>query len=375
MENSGEAIIQLSGTFHQDSTKVLTLLYYPIIGKDAFILYQLLYSLEDLSIGVNQIIELSNLNDGTYQKARETLEEFGLLKTFLNTSENRWLYFVCPPLDSTSFFSHDSYARIFINECGARQYDYLKAYFHVDEMKTDGYLDVSKPLDTSRLDLWNDKKEEVFQNNKANEQRVYDFDFNVFLQGMDRIFPIRLRTPENLSFIAQLSSIYGIDERDMKRLVQRSIHPSTKEFDKDLLKELVFVSRKNVKASKDPYKMGPVAFFKSKQNGAPVSNSDKHLLESLCVDYGFTNEVVNVLIEYCLDKTNQSFNHSYVEKVASSWARLKIDTKEKALNQINKVPTRKKAPEWYENTEQTKPSQQSLQEALKLQEKLKGSEG
>ena len=40
------------------------------------------------------------------------------------------------------------------------------------------------------------------------------------------------------------------------------------------------------------------------------------------------------MIEYVLDKNNQNLNKNYVEKVASSWVRLKIDTKDKALAHI-----------------------------------------
>ena len=189
---------------------------------------------------------------------------------------------------------------------------------------------------------------------------------------MDRIFPLRLRNEENLSFIAQLASIYGIDEKEMKRMVQRSVHPSTKEFDKETLKKLVFSSSKIQMPPSDSYKMAPVQFLKYKQNGTPISSSDKKLVESLCLDYSFPNEVVNVLIEYCLEKTNQSLTRNYVEKVASSWSRLHIDTKEKALSQIQKKPVNKKVPEWYENTTQTKASEKSLQKALSLQKKLKG---
>ena len=47
------------------------------------------------------------------------------------------------------------------------------------------------------------------------------------------------------------------------------------------------------------------------------------------VDYRLPAEVINVLIDYALKATDQKFSRSFVEKVASSWARLKIDTKEK----------------------------------------------
>ncbi|MDO4479981.1 MAG: DnaD domain protein [Erysipelotrichaceae bacterium] len=370
MEN--KVLIQLTDSLQMNYNQSLTFLYYPLIGKDSYILYQFLLNLNEQYWDKNQILECCCFHENQFERARENLEEFGLLKTYLNANKNSWIFCLCPPLSVNEFFCHESYARIFINECGSKRYDALKSYFHIDPVNRNGYIEVTKPFDTQRLVLWNDQKEEVFQRNKKDEKRVYSFNFDEFFQGMDRIFPLRLRNEENLSFIAQLASIYGIDEKEMKRMVQRSVHPSTKEFDKETLKKLVFSSSKIQMPPSDSYKMAPVQFLKYKQNGTPISSSDKKLVESLCLDYSFPNEVVNVLIEYCLEKTNQSLTRNYVEKVASSWSRLHIDTKEKALSQIQKKPVNKKVPEWYENTTQTKASEKSLQKALSLQKKLKG---
>lgn len=365
--------ISIQEAFQQDYQSVFTLLYCPLIGKDAYFLYQLLISLSKQSYSLEELMDLCNMKPGQFERARESLEEFSLLKTYLNAQNNQWKFLVNPPLNAHDFLIHDSYARLFIHICGSKKYDFMKYYFQVDPEKLDGFIDVSKQFDTSRFDLWNEKKEDVFQKNKPEDKRVYDFDFQVFFQGMDRIFPIRLRNEENLNLIAQLSSIYGIDEKEMKRLVQRSVHPVTKELDQKVLKDLVFSSRKAQKPKEDPYTMAPVQFLRSKQKGLPVSASDKRLIESLCVEYGFSNEVVNVLIEYCLEKTNQSLSKNYVEKVAANWARLHIDSKEQALKQIQPKQKNPK-PDWYLQTTQNKPTKQALEEALRLQEKLKGSD-
>jgi replication initiation and membrane attachment protein len=44
-------------------------------------------------------------------------------------------------------------------------------------------------------------------------------------------------------------------------------------------------------------------------------------------------EVVNVLIEQCLENTNQKLSKDYVEKVATTWIRQKVETLEDALKQ------------------------------------------
>ena len=77
--------------------------------------------------------------------------------------------------------------------------------------------------------------------------------------------------------------------------------------------------------------MSPVKFLQNKQQGAPVANADRKVIEKLIKNYSFSNEVMNVLIEYCLNQTQQKFSKAYVEKVAASWIRLQVDSKEKAL--------------------------------------------
>lgn len=72
------------------------------------------------------------------------------------------------------------------------------------------------------------------------------------------------------------------------------------------------------------------------QHGVEVSRSDKYLIEALISDFKMKPEVVNVLIEYVLKMKNQQFPKAYVEKVASTWVRLEIDTSEKALAHIQR---------------------------------------
>lgn len=89
--------------------------------------------------------------------------------------------------------------------------------------------------------------------------------------------------------------------------------------------------------------MSPVKFLQNKQQGAPVANADRKVIEKLIKNYSFSNEVMNVLIEYCLNQTQQKFSKAYVEKVAASWIRLQVDSKEKALEvcrQENQVKNR-----------------------------------
>ncbi len=197
-------------------------------------------------------------------------------------------------------------------------------------------------MDVSILDSWNESKEIAYEKVKPTINQKYNFDFATLFKGMDRVFPVRYRTNENLDRIAQMAQIYGIDAKDMRRYVQRSINPSTHVFDLDKLKEMVMRNRKVMETSKDPYQMPPVKFLQNKQNGIPVVKSDQALIERLCTQFQLSVEVVNTLIEYTLHQTHQQFSRNYVEKVAASWVRLGVDSRKKALEIINQAPTENK---------------------------------
>ena len=357
-----------------------SLLYLPLIKSDAFVVYEVLYSMQNNQspIESDQILKLCDMNARRFQKARETLEEFSLLKTYYDAIHVSYVFHLYPPKTPNVFLRHDTMGRLLIHVLGSQRYNELSVHFAKDAGEIENMTDITKEMDISRLDGWNESKEITLARYKPKEQLnnpMYPFDFDVFLQGMERIFPYRLRTKENLSRIAQLASIYGINEKDMKKYVQRSINPNTHEFNLDQLETLTSKNRTVSSEQKDPYSMAPVQFLLAKQQGAALAQSDKKLVEKLCTDYSFPYDVVNVLIEYVLDRTNQQFTSNYVEKVASTWARLGIKNREAALSYVTsekKEYNQTSLPSWYDEIPEEKASAESLAKALEFQKKLKG---
>lgn len=208
------------------------------------------------------------------------------------------------------------------------------------------------------------------------------FDFETFFVQMDRVFPPRFRTRKNLDLIASLASIYGIGAEEMKKYVNRACNPYTHAFSPEKLERLVHATlKKPVVAPEDPYRMDPMHFFQMRQS-APMARADESLIRDLSEKYGFSNEVVNLLVEYLLDVTGQKFQRAYVEKVAAAWNRLKITTREQAQKQIEAersgMNTAKASgvstglPEWYDYKPNTPVSEELLAKALARQKKAAG---
>lgn len=317
----------------------LNLLYGPLMGKNSICLYEFLGSIQNL-VELEDVYLLLNMNASQFDIARNRLEQYHLIETYVH--EGDMLILLYAPLLPDSFLCHETYSRLYLASVGAKCFDKVKAMLYKDKTVSSSYTKVESPLDVSILDSWNESKEIAFEKVKPTIKQKYDFDFATLFKGMDRIFPVRLRTSENLDRIAEMAKIYGIDAKDMRKYVQRSTNPSTHVFDLEKLKDMVMRNRKIMEVSKDPYKMSPVKFLQNKQNGIPVVKSDQALIERLCKEFQFPIEVVNTLIEYTLQQTNQQFSRNYVEKVAASWVRLGVDSRKKALDIINQSPLENK---------------------------------
>lgn len=317
----------------------LNLLYGPLMGKNSICLYEFLGSIQNL-VELEDVYLLLNMNASQFDIARNRLEQYHLIETYVH--EGDMLILLYAPLLPDSFLCHETYSRLYLASVGAKCFDKVKAMLYKDKTVSSSYTKVESPLDVSILDSWNESKEIAFEKVKPTIKQKYDFDFATLFKGMDRIFPVRLRTSENLDRIAEMAKIYGIDTKDMRKYVQRSTNPSTHVFDLEKLKDMVMRNRKVMEVSKDPYKMSPVKFLQNKQNGIPVVKSDQALIERLCKEFQFPIEVVNTLIEYTLQQTNQQFSRNYVEKVAASWVRLGVDSRKKALDIINQSPIENK---------------------------------
>ena len=355
----------------------LNLLYGPLMGKNSICLYEFLGSIQNL-VELEDVYLLLNMNASQFDIARNRLEQYHLIETYVH--EGDMLILLYAPLLPDSFLCHETYSRLYLASVGAKCFDKVKAMLYKDKTVSSSYTKVESPLDVSILDSWNESKEIAFEKVKPTIKQKYDFDFATLFKGMDRIFPVRLRTSENLDRIAEMAKIYGIDAKDMRKYVQRSTNPSTHVFDLEKLKDMVMRNRKAMEVSKDPYKMSPVKFLQNKQNGIPVVKSDQALIERLCKEFQFPIEVVNTLIEYTLQQTNQQFSRNYVEKVAASWVRLGVDSRKKALDIINQSPLENKRDKKVEKVmlddkfytqKEEKSDAQLHKEMLELQKMLK----
>ncbi|MEG2506861.1 MAG: DnaD domain protein [Longicatena sp.] len=387
--------IEVQGELTMERFASLQMLYFPLIGSDACILYQTLLSIGTRNQKIkNHILiqKLSNLSMEVMEKSRHILEQYLLVKTFYDALNDAYIYQIFMPKDGQAFLRHEVFGRLYMKEMGKQVYEFNKLSFasNVEDKKT--YQDITIPFVNNLKEDWEDSQEEMFKKMKPKSDILHtnelplSFNFDRFLSDLsESVFPNIARNEKNLRMIGELATIHGIDELEMRKLVSKSMDVKDNTLKIEVLKKKVRES-KSVYVEKEhahPYGVPPVRFLQNKQHGIEVSRGDKQVIETLISDFKMKPEVVNVLIEYVLQTRNQQFSKAYVEKIAGTWVRLEIDTYEKALAHIQEeqkgnvyyAPTKaKELPAWYANQDSVQVDTNDFDEA-KLAEKLKKLRG
>lgn len=387
--------IEICGEISNETLASFTMLYAPLIKQDAVTLYQTLLAIGTRHAKIKNhllIADITGLSMEVIEKNRRILEQYLLMKTYYDALHNAYIYQVFMPKKGSEFLRHEVFGRLYMKEMGKQVYEFNKLCFAPAIEDKKGYQEITIPFENVLKEDWEDSQEELFKKMKPKQDILtqndipLSFNFDRFLTGYSTmIFPLKARSGENLHAIGELATIHGISEMEMRKLVSQCIDLKNGRLNLEALKKKC----RNAKPvyeekQQDPYGLPPVIFLQKKQRGVKVSHADKFLIENLITDFKMKPEVVNVLIEYVLETTNQRFTRNYVEKVAGVWVRLGIDTKEKALAQIEEEKQKgkpkpnvekKQLPAWYHDQDSVQSNQQVDEEALeKMLKELEGEQ-
>lgn len=364
MERNETMIILRERALNDEDFASLFMLYNCITHRKAVQLYQILYS---LSYTMKQLkndlllCEMMCIDVHEMLACRKMLEQVELIKTYQNQQGN-YKIILRPPLSRKAFLAHPLYGRLYISRMGNQMFELMNVMCGMQQVENEGYKEITTQYFVDDLKNWDDQQERHYQELLKEEQvkDSFQFDMTYFLKQLSfSVLPRCCRTDKNLKQILELARLYGMNEKSMAFDVGHSVRLSDQTLDFEILKKRLDRRYQNETKVEDPYLLSPVQFLRSKQRGVPITEADRRLIETLVNELKMPNEVINVLIEYVLNKTNQKLIRGFVEKVAGEWIRLKIDNKEKALAYVAQVKEEKIAkknpastrtlPDWYVN--------------------------
>lgn len=324
-------------------TYSLELLYAPLLSLEALRLYSYLSVMSQLNhlLDYSTISSHLNFDMDVIENSRKELERLWLIQTF--EQDNQHFIRIKKPLDYHAFKNHEILGRLFINEFGTSAIQEIISLL-IGQRFDGKQNDISEKLTSEVLDNYDSQKEMVYKEVVSMSQSQ-SFNMKSFLNICgETIFPKHLRTKENLSLIAGYADAYQIDYNSLKRYINESIPVDQSRFDSDNFKSLSTINHQPLPKG-DPYSWPPEKFLAQLQDGVPVINADLYLIKDLKEKFKFSNEVINTLLDYVIKNHDGSLARNLVEKIATSWKRAKVNSKNQALalinNETKKIPQKR----------------------------------
>lgn len=370
----------------------LNLLYRPIAGAQACLVYEFLISLGELGkqADPDDLKALSGCSDAMLEAALSKLEELMLVHTFEEEDHAVCAIEVVPPKKQEAFLADPLLGRLFFEAVGEEGMERLTRLRH-PVMRKGKMRNITARIETNVLEtVWTPQKEEAMKEYVQDWHDVdaYPFNWNEFFQGMHNAIPTRVRSRENMSRIAHLANLYGIDEKSMRVFVVRHLREKKSWIDFDAIVSDLEKTRKIGSGNPDDFMQSPITFLKSRQpDNADILPSERKLLASLVEEKQLPNEVINTLIEHCMKKNDGGFHAGFVRTLANNMLRAKVTTRQACLEQLEQsdVPAKarrkyktkrekEKLPEWYDKIPEEKSTDADIEEIMRLQQAILGGE-
>ena len=344
MERNKNALIHIESFSNTLDTASLFMVYQKLCGSSAIGLYGLMVHLcVPEHFDHAQLAQLIGISTSQLVADFEALEQVSLLESYHHPLTDTYLYVLKIPLKMNEALNHPVLGRAFLQSVGELNYNTIKKHYASVKPIREGFESISKPFEAHRLRNFDPTAETHFV---PNETQLSGLRFNLldFKQRCSElVFPQSLRTFNNLKLIEELGSVYGVTVPNMILCLGDCVNIDTLAFDGVKLEAMIRKVKEPIPMPEDPYLSEPVQFLRWLQEGKEPTDTEKRLLSALVREQRLNPEVVNVLIKYALDSSNQSLKKNYVETIAASWSRLKITTKEQALahiQQLGKKPER-----------------------------------
>ncbi len=341
-------------------------LYLPLIGYKAVFLYEYLNNFVRLKrdpIYLDDLINETTMNTQDFYFEKKMLESIGLIE-FYQKDDLNYLILIKGIKSPKNFFADLIFKGLLINKIGEKKALELMSRYKIDaDLK--GYKKITSSIrdnflvefDPSYLNVGEDIK--LMSNNTGDI--TDNFKDSVFFKCLEEKSNINSKniTTEELKQIHDCGVVFGLDEKTMALLTIDSFDPSEAKGNKVNINQLYERAKKEVLLTKSYNKrfkkaekvnissdtdiakkiryyqsISPRDLLKERQNGVEPVSSDLNIIAYLQANMGLSVPVINVILDYTLDRLNNVLDRNYIEKIAASLLRNKCDNALDALNYL-----------------------------------------
>ena len=350
-------------------------LYQPLIGHEAMSLYFTLWSEANNqkiipTASHESLFAKTQFTVGEFIKARKALEAVGLLKTYLETTnDSRFFHYeLYSPKTPNDYFNDTLLYGLLIKCIGEKEAQRAKNLYSIPANNKLG-----EDISASFQEVFHPDYEDpaflkAIQSSKAagrNQAKIdTKFSYEKLFEELAQISQISEKAflQRELKELARLATLYGIDEATAASVINTFYNPSAdkgKRLDFDNISKAFqeetnfaylsssksfstkpkFVSSSGALASKINLmeSISPKDFLSILQNGSVPATPDLRLIDSISKKFRLNNSVINAIIDYVLTTNNNVLSRPYCEKVAASLAREGIVSTLDAMNYLKKI--------------------------------------
>lgn len=368
LEKNSYFTINKNFTLSQTDEQVLAFLYLPILKSESYSVYQTLYQYTQLTSFVggfthDEILSLLNISDSQFLYARTKLEGIGLLEVYRkeekdtsNQIKATYLYQLLPPASPKKFFDDILLRTLLNSEVGNKRYFLLYSFFKVEKNSADNeFINITTPF----KDVYSPNVQEGDISLTSLDDSLVDkryktqvsFDRNTLKAALKREqYPFEY-IKKDIKEIENTIALYEPKLEDVVSILIQNTDSDgifyLQKFIADIraLKQYR-VEKKNSSAEID-YGQSQYGQLLEKFNSITpedylyiMFNAKPALfmlseVEKMKSDLGFSNGVINVILDYCLKKTNHEFNVNFIDKVAYTLSSLDVTDALDAMTKLN----------------------------------------
>lgn len=313
-------------------------LYLPVVGQTATNFYVILSNFTEnntkninLTFNSDEVCRQLNVSGEELAAAKDKLEAIGLLSTFISTNnkeDNILILVLKPALSYQEFISNPKLKALLINQIGTNNFEYLE-YKNAPESQLQDAIEITRTFD------------QVFDGQEL--KNVHILDFEKLYQNIHKTTSLPLVIDDNCKNIIQdVYSKYQISLKDIEFVIYDSIN-TMDGFNKVNANLLIqnfnrFVHKQVTtpvqSVSRDfrlfttgldkemedkiylDYKLCNAELYLSIIFKKALNTEEKEIINLLRTKYHLNDEVINVLVDFSLNKTNGKLNKKYLSKAA-----------------------------------------------------------
>lgn len=312
-------------------------LYLPVVGQTATNFYVILSNYvennKDQNLTFNSVAVCKQMNVGNEELsvAKDKLEAIGLLSTFISTNnkeDNILIFVVKPALVYQDFISNPKLKTLLINAIGPTNMEYLE-YKNAPSSQLQDAIEITRSFDQ----VFNDEKlknvhildfEKLYQNIQKTTSLplVIDDNCKSIIQDVYAKYQISLKDIEFVIYDS-INDMDGFNKvnpnlliQNFNRLINKQVTAPVQTVNRDFRLFTTGLDKEMEDKIYLDYKMCNAELYLSIIFKKALNAEEKQLIHVLRTKFHLSDEIINVLVDFSLNKTNGQLNKKYINKAA-----------------------------------------------------------